>query len=307
MTYDDINQQKMNKFKNLWKSIYVSSAFFLLFMAFFVMQNITTQVMINNGLGSTGFTLLAVQALIGAIGSLFSYELLRRLGITKCLFIGGISHFIFIVAHAMPSWSNSLDYDNSSGFIRVVSGPKFVNCCLFLAVIINGIGIPTLWVAIGEYFSICGTEETIAFYFRMFWIIYQSSQMFGALLSFFILHFDLSMTQFYLIWSAVALVACIALYFNRKPYILDNSRVLYLNGLNQEADYYTNASQSIIYNQQRLGASSFRNINKDGSVTPTKKSKSFHSKNMPDQLKKSGKYNDREMLIDKHMQKSKMR
>lgn len=46
---------------------------------------------------------------------------------------------------------------------------------LYLCFILNGVAIPTLWVAIGEYFSICSSEETVSIYFRMFWTIYQSS------------------------------------------------------------------------------------------------------------------------------------
>lgn len=40
---------------------------------------------------------------------------------------------------------------------------------------IVGFGMGVLWVAQGEYVSLCATEETKGFYFAHFWAFYMSS------------------------------------------------------------------------------------------------------------------------------------
>ena len=58
----------------------------------------------DNGLGNTGFILLAVLYLFIGIGSLISSTILTKIGINKCLVFGALGHFIFVFAQVLPAW-----------------------------------------------------------------------------------------------------------------------------------------------------------------------------------------------------------
>ena len=45
--------------------------------------------------------------------------------------------------------------------------------------IISGLGQAIVWVASGEYMSLCANKNTKGFYYGYFWVFYMSSQIFG--------------------------------------------------------------------------------------------------------------------------------
>lgn len=47
---------------------------------------------------------------------------------------------------------------------------------------IVGFGAALIWVAQGEFISICANEETKGFYFGHFWALYMSAEIFGNLI-----------------------------------------------------------------------------------------------------------------------------
>ena len=57
---------------------------------------------------------------------------------------------------------------------------KWVMVILLCAIsIISGLGQAIVWVASGEYMSLCATKQTKGFYYGYFWVFYMSSQIFG--------------------------------------------------------------------------------------------------------------------------------
>ena len=48
------------KYVNIYKALYVCTSLLLVFMGFFTIQNITTQVLLNTQNSIVGFTLLAI-------------------------------------------------------------------------------------------------------------------------------------------------------------------------------------------------------------------------------------------------------
>ena len=50
---------------------------------------------------------------------------------------------------------------------------------MYITNIISGFGQAIIWVAQGEYISLCATEETKGFFFALFWAFYMASQIFG--------------------------------------------------------------------------------------------------------------------------------
>ena len=73
-------------------------SFFVLFCAFFICQNMASLVYEKDGLADLGFYILAVLYASIAITSMMSTALLKKLGIYKCLIMGGFGHFCFVCA-----------------------------------------------------------------------------------------------------------------------------------------------------------------------------------------------------------------
>jgi predicted MFS family arabinose efflux permease len=113
-----------------------------------------------------------------------------------------------------------------------------VKSILIISVILNGIGASLIWVAQGEYFSKCATEQTKGFYFGLFWSIYQGSQIFGSYFGGLIFSENYSKTKFFIIMSIIALLATISMAFTKTPYVhRGQSKTPLL--LNKEDLYYT--------------------------------------------------------------------
>ena len=95
-----------SKYLNVWKAVYLSFAFFIMFAAFFSTINITTQVMRDSGFGSFGYYLLAIIYLCVALCSFIGPAILKRIGTKKCLILGSLGHFTFILSTILPAWRN---------------------------------------------------------------------------------------------------------------------------------------------------------------------------------------------------------
>jgi hypothetical protein len=53
---------------------------------------------------------------------------------------------------------------------------------LYIGSVLVGLGASLIWVAQGEFTSICASEETKGFYFGYFWAMYMSAEVFGNLI-----------------------------------------------------------------------------------------------------------------------------
>ena len=67
------------------------------------------------GLESLGFILVGTRFFFASLFSLFGPIALEKLGINKCLFIGGMGHFLFVFTALAPCWA--VDYPLSGSFI----------------------------------------------------------------------------------------------------------------------------------------------------------------------------------------------
>jgi MFS family permease len=78
----------------------------MLFLAFFSTQNLLTLIMKLNGEVNLGYYLLAVLYLAVGCFSPFSSAILKRWGIKRCLYIGGLGHFCLVISSVLPSWKH---------------------------------------------------------------------------------------------------------------------------------------------------------------------------------------------------------
>jgi hypothetical protein len=83
----------------------MSFTFFVLFSAFFTVQNVAILVLQQDGLDYLGPATLSTLYLTIGVCSFFSSALLNRLGSYKCFIIGGLAQFIFVVSQFFPAYT----------------------------------------------------------------------------------------------------------------------------------------------------------------------------------------------------------
>lgn len=182
-----------------------------------------------------------------AITSLVAPSVVKKLGWKKSLLLGGLGQFLFVFLSVFPVWANEINQENPDEKSTLRSN-GVVETVLIFGVFFSGVGAALLWVAQGEYFSLCMTEESKGFYFGFFWSIYQSSQIFGNLFGAVLLKALSDMVGFFIIMSIIALLASISFLFIRKPHV-HRGRRKDANDLANESQYFTEDSimgQSIV-------------------------------------------------------------
>ena len=93
-------------YKNRSRVLQISLSFFLLFVAFNTTQNIASVVLEEEGLGSFGFYTLATLYGSLSISALLSSALMKKIGLYRCLVIGSLFHFTFVLANSIPAIRN---------------------------------------------------------------------------------------------------------------------------------------------------------------------------------------------------------
>lgn len=154
-----------------------------------------------------------------AVSSIFSTALLKKLGIYKCLIIGGFGHFCFVVAQIFPA----IKYDNPDSTSFVTSN-GFITTLLIICALINGTGAALIWVSNGNYISECATPKTKGFFYGFFWIVYMMSQVVGSLIGAAILKSGQNQTFFYVALAVLAAGASLSFWFIRKPLVLETEK-----------------------------------------------------------------------------------
>lgn len=88
---------------------------------------------------------------------------------------------------------------------------------LYIGSITSGFGQAIIWIAQGEYVSLCANEETKGFFFALFWAFYMGSQIFGNLTGALIIT-KASGPSFFLIMGIIMLISVIGFYFLKHPH-----------------------------------------------------------------------------------------
>ena len=82
--------------------------------------------------------------------------------------------------------------------------------------LLNGLGEGLAQTAAGKYVSDCATEEIKGLYFSIFWSSCMGSQIFGSLISAFVLG-NFNQVAFVVVMAVVAILATLLLFFIKKP------------------------------------------------------------------------------------------
>ena len=107
--------------------------FFVLFVSYNCAMNLASQVEADVGLGSLGFILVGTRFFFASVFSLFGPLAYDKFGPNKCLFLGGIGHFLFVFTAVLPCWVN--DYPSTGSWH---TSNEFVVTVLFVGSILPG-------------------------------------------------------------------------------------------------------------------------------------------------------------------------
>ena len=142
------------KYLNIENVFILSLGFFLLFGAFCVAQSLAVTVLQNDGLNNLGFYSLSFLYLSFAIFSFGSSVIVKKLGNKYSLVVGAMFYAVYIASFIIAS-QNSI----SKSVIRGT---------MLTTAILCGFGGSILWVAQGNYLSICATEQNKGLFSAIF-------------------------------------------------------------------------------------------------------------------------------------------
>ncbi len=222
---------RRSEYKNLGRVIQLSLSFLLLFSAFNTCQNLTSTVLADDNLGSFGYYTLATLYLSLSVSAFLSSALLKKMGMYTCFFVGSLGHSSFVIASILPAYR--YDFPGRNNFLQAT--PTII-ATLLIAATFNGFGAGILWCALGNYISECATPSTKGLYFGLFWFFYMMSMTLGSLMGAAMLGSGMNETYFYIILSAIALVANGSFLLIRKPLPKEVTAEMYESVLTNTAE-----------------------------------------------------------------------
>jgi hypothetical protein len=202
------------KYANLDRVSVLSLAFLLIFTAFNSADNLAAKVLREDGFAGLGFYSIAALYLVFAITGFVSKGLVRKLsGKSESLripmFIGGLCYFVRILFFLLPAYFKTESHS-------WLTSPTSITVLIIVTAMLNGFGAGILWVAQGEYLSLCASEETKGFYFSYFFVIFMISQIIGNLVAGFVIRLS-GQPTYYWSMSGLSLVGCFVFLVLQAP------------------------------------------------------------------------------------------
>ncbi|KAJ3245830.1 hypothetical protein HDU78_008562 [Chytriomyces hyalinus] len=153
------------KLNRIWDVIMLALAFFFVFLAFSVVQNMASTVLPS---GEVAFPALGTLYLAFAFFNLFgAAPLVDRIGTRPAMFFATLTYTLFDASNV--------------GAMLMVGNVGHQLALLVPASLLIGAGAAVLWTAQGSYVIKCATKETIGRYTGVFFGIMSASNMVGPL------------------------------------------------------------------------------------------------------------------------------
>jgi len=110
-------------------------------------------------------------------GSLCSNFVCSKIGRQKTFAIGSFLLGMVIYTEVISAWKA----DNVANGDSFGIGDGCIECFMIIGNILAGIGAAFIWVAQGEYISLCSSKKTRGFLFGYFWVWNKMAEVFGNL------------------------------------------------------------------------------------------------------------------------------
>ena len=111
------------------------------------------------------------------VGAVISSAFSARYGIKATLVVGFLFLSSIVASNILSSWraNNEEATPDQSAVYNFLANRNLVITVLIVSSALSGFGQAIVWVAEGEYMSLCATESTKGFYFGYFWSWYMAS------------------------------------------------------------------------------------------------------------------------------------
>ena len=150
------------------------------------------------------------------IGAVVGASITTKIGMKLTFSIGFIFLSMMVFCQILTAWRAQQNENGNQDGGHFFTSKRFVVPFLFISHIIAGFGQAIIWVAHGEYISLCATDETKGFFFALFWAFYMGSEIFGNLTGALIIT-RASGPVFFLIMGLIMLITVFGYIFLKQP------------------------------------------------------------------------------------------
>ena len=127
------------------------------------------------------------------------------------LVIGAFCYTFYVASFVLPAFKSQLP-DSTSWLLN----RTFILSLILVAAAINGFGAAILWVAQGQYISMCANEKNKGQYNSIFWALLMSSGVIGNLMAAFVVS-NVQQSTFYIVMTAFCIASSLFFLLLKQP------------------------------------------------------------------------------------------
>ncbi len=127
------------------------------------------------------------------------------------LVIGAFCYTFYVASFVLPAFKTENPDSTSWIFSR-----KFIEALILVAASINGFGASILWVAQGQYISMCANEKNKGQYNSIFWALLMSSGIVGNLMAAFVIA-SVKQSTFYIVMTSFCIASSLFFLLLKQP------------------------------------------------------------------------------------------
>ena len=132
--------------------------FLIGYIPFMTVQNLMSEIEKANDFESLGFQLLAVLYLFQMMGAILGASITSKIGLKQTFVVGFVCLSLMVFGQMLMAWRAEKNKNDNQDDASFLTSKKFVVAFLYITNIISGFGQAIIWVAQGEYISLCATE-----------------------------------------------------------------------------------------------------------------------------------------------------
>ncbi len=140
--------------KNIDQILILSIGFFLLFTSFMTAQSLAVQVLKDNDFGALGHYSLCLLYGFFAFSCFISLPVVKMLGAKMSMIIGTFCYTFYVACFILPALKSENPLSQKWFLSR-----QFIQLAILFSASINGFGAAILWVAQGQFISLCASEK----------------------------------------------------------------------------------------------------------------------------------------------------
>ena len=127
------------------------------------------------------------------------------------LVIGAFCYTFYVASFVLPAFKTQLP-DSQSWLLN----QNFIRSLILVAAAINGFGAAILWVAQGQYISMCANEKNKGEYNSIFWALFMCSAVIGNLMGAFVVA-NVKQSTFYIVLTAFCIASSLFFLLLKQP------------------------------------------------------------------------------------------